>query len=76
MSKIQIEGLNQRQRVLADVLWMMNGRHEVDAFIKALHPTMRRDAETVVEMMILAVCDETESTEEASSLLTQFTLKG
>lgn len=61
MSKIQIEGLNQRQRALADVLWMMNGREDVNRFIKALHPTMRAEAETVVEMMILAVVDEVET---------------
>lgn len=65
MSKVQIKGLNQRQRAIADVLWMMNSRAEVNSFIRALHPTMRADAETVVEMMIWAVCDEIESTQEA-----------
>jgi len=74
MSKVQIEGLNQRQRALADVMWMMNSKPEVEAFIKALHPTMRQEAQTVVEMMILAVCDEVESTQEAQVLLDKFRL--
>lgn len=66
MSKIQITGFNQRQRALADVLWMMNGREEVDAFILALHPTMRAEAEVVVEMMMLAVWDEIDSVDEST----------
>jgi hypothetical protein len=72
MSKIQIEGLNGRQRALADVLWMMNSKEDVQRFIGALHPTMRQEAETVVEMMILAVCDEVESVDEAKIALDKY----
>ena len=61
MAKVQIQGLNQRQRALADVLWMMNSRADVDRFIQALHPTMRQEAQTVVEMMQLAIWDEIET---------------
>ena len=66
---IEITGLTQRQRALADVLWMMDGKAEVDKFIKALHPTMRADAVTVVEMMILAVVDEVDSIDESTKIL-------
>jgi hypothetical protein len=65
MSKIQIQGFNHRQRAIADVLWLMNGRSEVDAFIRALHPSMRTEAETVVEMMQLAVFDEIETIDDS-----------
>jgi len=61
VAKVQIQGLNQRQRALADVLWMMNSRADVDRFIQALHPTMRQEAQTVVEMMQLAIWDEIET---------------
>ena len=61
MAKVQIQGLNQRQRALADVLWMMNSRADVDRFIQALHPTMRQEAQTVVEMMQLSIWDEIET---------------
>jgi hypothetical protein len=69
MSKIQIQGLNQRQRALADVLWMMNSRADVDRFIQALHPTMRQEAQTVVEMMQLAIWDEIESIDDSVKIL-------
>ena len=69
MSKIQIAGLNNRQRAIADVLWMMQDREQVEAFIRALHPSMRADAETVVEMMMLAVWDEIDTVDESVKLM-------
>jgi len=69
MSKVQIEGLNNRQRAIADVLWMMQSRTEVEAFVRALHPSMRADAETVVEMMMLAVWDDIDTVDESTKLM-------
>jgi hypothetical protein len=71
---IQIEGLNKRQRAIADIMWMMNSRAECQRFIASLEPATRRDAETVVEMMILAVCDEVESVAESQHYLDKFRL--
>ena len=45
---IQIEGLNKRQRAIADVLWMMNTKADALRFIASLEPQTRRDAETVI----------------------------
>jgi hypothetical protein len=69
MSKVEIKGLNHRQRALADVLWMMQDRAQVDSFIRALHPTMRAEAETVVEMMQLAIFDEIDSIDDSVKLI-------
>lgn len=69
MSTVKIQGFNRRQRALADVLWMMQDRQQVDAFIAALHPTMRADAETVVEMMQLAIWDEIETVDDSVKLI-------
>ncbi len=55
---ITIEGLNKRQRAIADVLWMMNGKDAVISFIKSLEPDTQRDAYTVLDMMVAAVMDE------------------
>ena len=55
---ITIEGLNKRQRAIADVLWMMNGQEAVMSFIKSLEPDTQRDALTVLDMMVAAVMDE------------------
>ena len=69
MSRVQIQGLNSRQRKIADVLWMMQDRTQVEAFIRALDPTMRREAETVVELMMLAIWDEIESIDDSVKVL-------
>jgi hypothetical protein len=66
---IQIEGLNKRQRAIADVLWMMNTRADALRFIASLEPQTRRDAETVIEMMQLAVIDECESIDDSVKLM-------
>jgi hypothetical protein len=55
---MKIEGLNKKQRALADIMWAMDGRDQVDGFIRALHPKDRREASAVCEMMILACIDE------------------
>jgi hypothetical protein len=60
---ITIEGLNKRQRAIADVLWMMNGHDAVMSFIKSLEPATQKDAMTVLDMMVAAVYDEIDSVE-------------
>ena len=62
---IQIQGLSKRQRAIADVLWMMKTREDAERFVKSLEPTTRKDAETVIEMMMLAVIDEVETVDDS-----------
>jgi len=62
---IQIEGLNRRQRAIADVLWLMNTRADALRFIGSLEPQTRKDAETVIEMMQLAVIDECDTIDDS-----------
>jgi hypothetical protein len=71
---ITIEGLNKKQRALADIMWAMNGREQVEAFIKALHPKDRKDAETVVEMMVISFLDNITDTQDANRVIDQFRL--
>jgi hypothetical protein len=66
---ITIEGLSKKQRALADILWAMDGTEQVHAFIAALHPKDRVEAQTVCEMMILACIDECEDVEIAEQVL-------
>ena len=73
---IQIEGLNKRQRAIADILWSFNSREECRKFINSLQPNWRRDAETVVELMIWAVCDECRDVAEAQHYLKPYRLTG
>ncbi len=73
---IQIEGLNKRQRAIADILWMMNSKEDCLKFIASLDAQTRRDAELVVTMMILAVCDEVEDVALAQHYLKPYRLTG
>lgn len=61
---ITIEGFNKKQRALADIMWAMNDQEQVRAFIAALHPKDRQEAQTVCEMMILAFIDEVDTVDD------------
>ena len=54
-----IEGLNARQRFLADIIWACENKDNVDAFIRAL-PTkaLRNEARVIVDLMVLAVVEQ------------------
>lgn len=62
---IAIEGFNKKQRALADIMWAMDGREQVESFIRALHPKDRQEAQTVCEMMILAFIDEVDTVDDS-----------
>lgn len=74
MNDLVIEGLTKRQRAIADVLWMINGREQVEQFLATLEADTRRDAEVVVEMMIASVMDSLDNTDEARRLLKEYML--
>ena len=68
-----IEGLNRRQIVLADIMWAMNGRDQVERFILSLPALQQAEARTVMLMMIAAIYDDVESiTPEVQSLLQKY----
>ena len=69
---ITIQGLNSKQRALADIIWSMNGRDQVASFIRSLSTNDRKDAETVLELMIAAVFDEIETVDQAKKVLDKF----
>jgi hypothetical protein len=72
---IQIDGLNKQQRALADVIWAMDDKDTVVAFIDSLRGQARRDADVVIAMILWAVLDQYENTEDASRELKQFMLQ-
>jgi len=75
-----IEGLNARQRVLADIIWACDTAEAVKGFIRSL-PTraQRQEAETIVEMMKMAVVEQCYdgigTMEEADSVLRKYNTK-
>ena len=75
MATIQIEGLNKKQRALAEIMWNMNGQEEVMGFIRSLQGNNRQEAQTVLELMLWAIWDECgEITTETKELVDTFRL--
>jgi hypothetical protein len=60
--------------MLADIIWSFNDKEAVTRFIKTLPMKDRQDAQTIVEMMIIAFLDEVDNTDEAQSILKEYTL--
>lgn len=61
---IQIEGLNKKQKMFADIIWSLESQDQVKAFIASLPEKDRRQAQTVTELMILAFIDEVDTVDE------------
>lgn len=66
---ISIQGLNKTQKALADIMWGMDGKEQVMGFIHSLQGQHRRDAETVLELMLWAIWDECEDTPDAQRVI-------
>lgn len=56
---LEIRGLSQRQKVLADILWVCEGLPDVEKFIAGL-PTkeLKQEASTLVNLMIVHTIDQ------------------
>ena len=51
MVEIKLEGLNARQRVLADILWSIEEWSDTERFIATLPKREKAECESIVEMM-------------------------
>jgi hypothetical protein len=69
---IEIHGLSPKQMALADIMWDLQERESVEAFIATLPPAQQQDCRTIIELMQLAFADELEDVTEAKELLAQF----
>ena len=75
MPEIRLDGLNQRQQVLADIMWAIEEWSDVERFIATLPKRERIECEGIVEMMKMELVEsyrkdaEVENTVEASRLI-------
>jgi hypothetical protein len=75
MSEIKLDGLNQRQRVLADIMWSIEEWNDVERFIATLPKRERIECEGIVEMMRMELVEsyrqdqDVENTVEAARLI-------
>lgn len=63
---IKIQGLNKKQKLLADLMWSMDDKDQVLTFIQSLGPSDRKQAQLVCELMVLALFDEVETIEPST----------
>lgn len=59
MLEITIQGLNARQRVIADIIWACDTRKQINKFIRSL-PTveLQDEARSIVDLMIMATIEQ------------------
>jgi hypothetical protein len=53
-----IEGLNAKQRALADIMWGLEEFDAVEAFIGTLPKREQRECKTIIELMKMAVIEQ------------------
>lgn len=71
---IILQNLNKRQRALADQLWQMDSRAEVDEFVQSLPFAAQRDAKVVIDLLLWAQLDEFMETKLAEKVLDKYRL--
>jgi hypothetical protein len=78
--EIKLEGLNARQKVLADIMWELEEYEEVERFMATLPKRERIECEGIIEMMKLELVESyrkgmgIENTQEANRVIDQFRL--
>ena len=80
MVEIKLEGLNARQRVLADILWSIEEWADTERFIATLPKREKAECESIVEMMQMELVESyrkgmgISDTPEANKVIDQFRL--
>jgi hypothetical protein len=78
--EIKLEGLNARQKVLADIMWAIPEWDDVERFIATLPKRERAECESIVDMMKMELVEqyragmEIENTQEADKVIDRFRL--
>ena len=58
MVEFELNGLNARQQVLADIMWQLEEYDDVQAFIATLPDREACECQTIIEMMRMAVVEQ------------------
>jgi len=75
MIEIKLEGLNARQKMLADIMWELEGYEDVERFMAALPKRERIECQGIIEMMKMELVEsyregmQVEKTPEADRVI-------
>jgi len=80
MVEIKLEGLNARQKVLADILWSIEEWSDAERFIATLPKREKAECQSIVEMMKMELVEtyrkgmDIENTQEADRVIAKLRL--
>ena len=57
MFQIELQGLNARQKMLADIMWELEEYEDVERFMATLPPRERIECEGIIELMRLELVE-------------------
>jgi len=69
MPEIKLDGLNQRQRVLADIMWGIEEWDDVEKFISTLPKRERIECEGIVEMMKMELVESYRKDQDVENIV-------
>ena len=78
--EIKLEGLNARQKVLADIMWELEEYEDVERFMASLPKRERIECEGIIEMMKMELVESyrkgmtIENTQEADRVIAKMRL--
>jgi hypothetical protein len=78
--EIKLEGLNARQKVLADIMWELEEYEDVERFMASLPKRERIECEGIIEMMKMELVESyrkgmgINNNPEADQIINQFRL--
>jgi uncharacterized protein YqgQ len=82
MIEFTLVGLNERQKVLADIMWSLEEYDDVDRFIRSLPKREAQECQSIIEMMKMAIVEQVaptlrdkESYPEAQQVLSKYNTK-
>jgi hypothetical protein len=79
MIEFTLEGLTQRQQVLADIMWSLEEYDQVERFIATLPDREACECQTIIEMMKMAVVEQcydgVQKLDEAKKVLSKYNTK-
>ena len=55
---ITIQGLTERQRAIAELLWTCNSQEDLDTLVRALPKASRADAESLITVILQESLEE------------------
>jgi hypothetical protein len=71
---ITLSGLTPKQQAFCDIMWNIDTKEGVDAFIKTLPLVDAKECQSLIQLMIMEFADTVTDFNEAKSILKQFRL--